>query len=180
MLRLNTHTLCNGTRIAWAGARCYGPVQQGAFLMDMGIVERTEFLIEQDHVTEAQAETIVAGLERLVDPQQMGSRYKVRQHCTTIYTSCNYYSSMYCKNCCNTACFASQYNFYGLCRSCKVTHCATVSALQQACNSLRCAASVLTASHGGSARELTLLPLLPFAVCSVYLLLSTGFCTDWW
>jgi NADH dehydrogenase [ubiquinone] 1 alpha subcomplex assembly factor 7 len=60
-----------------AGARCYGPVQQGAFLMNMGIVERTDFLIEQDHVTEAQAETIVAGLERLVDPQQMGSRYKV-------------------------------------------------------------------------------------------------------
>jgi SAM-dependent MidA family methyltransferase len=62
--------------------------------MNMGIVERTEFLIEQDHVTEAQAETIVAGLERLVDPQQMGSRYKVSQH--YLHTNSEVYVTLRC------------------------------------------------------------------------------------
>ncbi|CAM9855624.1 unnamed protein product [Scytosiphon promiscuus] len=59
------------------GARPHGPVGQGQFLREMGIGARLTALAEQPHVTEEQAEAMLEGYVRLVDPAQMGVRYKV-------------------------------------------------------------------------------------------------------
>jgi NADH dehydrogenase [ubiquinone] 1 alpha subcomplex assembly factor 7 len=59
-----------------AGALTYGPVDQGAFLSAMGCPQRLEALLDQDHVSDDMAEALVDAFERLVDPSQMGSRYK--------------------------------------------------------------------------------------------------------
>ncbi|CAN0553724.1 unnamed protein product, partial [Ectocarpus sp. 12 AP-2014] len=59
------------------GARPHGPVGQGQFLREMGIGARLTALAEQPHVTEEQADAMLEGYVRLVDPAQMGARYKV-------------------------------------------------------------------------------------------------------
>ncbi|KAG5189176.1 S-adenosyl-L-methionine-dependent methyltransferase [Tribonema minus] len=59
------------------GAVCHGPVPQGVFLQTMGAAERAAVLVEQPHITDAQAEAIFTSFERLVDPKQMGQKYKV-------------------------------------------------------------------------------------------------------
>ncbi|CAN0097555.1 unnamed protein product [Ectocarpus sp. 4 AP-2014] len=59
------------------GARPHGPVGQGQFLREMGIGARLTALAEQPHVTEEQADAMLEGYVRLVDPAQMGVRYKV-------------------------------------------------------------------------------------------------------
>lgn len=47
--------------------------------MRMGIITRVERLLESPTVTDEQAEDLVAATRRLVDPAQMGSRFKVLQ-----------------------------------------------------------------------------------------------------
>lgn len=66
-------------RIASAvqGVKTHGPVTQKEFLGEMGIVERLKFLAEEPHITEEQLDMISEGYVRLVDPEQMGTRYKV-------------------------------------------------------------------------------------------------------
>lgn len=59
------------------GARCYGPIQQGQFLYSMGAVERLDMLLDAPNMTEERADALVQGVERLMDPEQMGARYKV-------------------------------------------------------------------------------------------------------
>lgn len=59
------------------GVAPVGPVEQGAFLGAMGIKERTIALLEADGTTEQQQEALYKAFERLVSPEQMGSRYKV-------------------------------------------------------------------------------------------------------
>jgi NADH dehydrogenase [ubiquinone] 1 alpha subcomplex assembly factor 7 len=55
----------------------FGPVSQGQFLASMGIVQRVERQIEADSTTDEQAHDLYSALERLLAPDQMGSRYKV-------------------------------------------------------------------------------------------------------
>lgn len=43
----------------------------------MGAPQRLMALIEKDGVSEATAESLVNSYERLIDPEQMGERYKV-------------------------------------------------------------------------------------------------------
>ena len=52
-------------------------VSQGEFLANMGMPQRLMQLIESDDTSDEQAEALVASFERLVDPEQMGERYKV-------------------------------------------------------------------------------------------------------
>jgi NADH dehydrogenase [ubiquinone] 1 alpha subcomplex assembly factor 7 len=59
------------------GVSSYGPVEQGRFLAAMGMPDRIAALLESPSVTDDQAEALVLSYERLVDPQQMGERYKV-------------------------------------------------------------------------------------------------------
>ena len=61
------------------GAKVFGAVAQGDFLMRMGIVERLERLIELPTTTEEQATTMVTAFRRLVGEADngMGKRFKV-------------------------------------------------------------------------------------------------------
>eukprot|EP00904_Undaria_pinnatifida_P001683 jgi/Undpi1/11515/HiC_scaffold_30.g13812.m1 len=59
------------------GARPHGPVGQGQFLREMGIGARLTALAEQPSVSEEQGDAMLEGYVRLVDPAQMGTRYKV-------------------------------------------------------------------------------------------------------
>ena len=43
----------------------------------MGIVPRLEALLALDGITESQVDHLISACERLVDPEQMGQRYKV-------------------------------------------------------------------------------------------------------
>jgi NADH dehydrogenase [ubiquinone] 1 alpha subcomplex assembly factor 7 len=58
-----------------AGARAFGPVEQGLFLRRLGIRERADRLIA--NATATQAAAIERGYRRLVDPDAMGSLFKV-------------------------------------------------------------------------------------------------------
>ncbi len=58
-----------------AGLNTYGPVPQGAFLLALGLEARRDRLLTR--ATEAQAEAILTGAARLVDPRQMGLLFKV-------------------------------------------------------------------------------------------------------
>jgi NADH dehydrogenase [ubiquinone] 1 alpha subcomplex assembly factor 7 len=58
-----------------AGAEVYGPVPQGQFLTDLGALERLAAL--STRATAAQLEGLRSGVERLLDPEQMGSLFKV-------------------------------------------------------------------------------------------------------
>ena len=57
-----------------AGLRSHGPMPQGEFLLKLGLAARRERLLE--HATPAQAEAIISGAARLVDPRQMGVLFK--------------------------------------------------------------------------------------------------------
>lgn len=50
---------------------------QGQFLMRMGVVSRVEQLMEAEGTTDEQASSLVAALKYLVEPQQMGEKFKV-------------------------------------------------------------------------------------------------------
>jgi len=60
---------------AAAGARTFGPVGQGDFLRRLGIRERAETL--KARASEAQRHALDAGLRRLIDPDQMGTLFRV-------------------------------------------------------------------------------------------------------
>jgi len=57
------------------GANAYGPVDQGKFLLSLGATERTEILCKK--ATAKQKKSLLAGLERLTDPKQMGELFKL-------------------------------------------------------------------------------------------------------
>jgi SAM-dependent MidA family methyltransferase len=57
------------------GLQPYGPMLQGGFLLKLGLGERRNRLLQR--ATPAQAEAIVSGASRLVDPRQMGVLFKV-------------------------------------------------------------------------------------------------------
>lgn len=71
-----------------SGARCFGPIGQGAFFHAMGAADRAEALLEEPHVTDEQAGAIVSAFERLVDPAQMGTKYKVRSRSPYLILLC--------------------------------------------------------------------------------------------
>jgi NADH dehydrogenase [ubiquinone] 1 alpha subcomplex assembly factor 7 len=56
------------------GARVFGPVPQGLFLRSLGIELRTGQLLRR--ATATQAEALVTGCNRLIDPDGMGSLFK--------------------------------------------------------------------------------------------------------
>jgi NADH dehydrogenase [ubiquinone] 1 alpha subcomplex assembly factor 7 len=58
-----------------AGADAHGPVPQGGFLTDLGALARLAALCAQ--ATTAQRQRLQSGVERLLDPAQMGSLFKV-------------------------------------------------------------------------------------------------------
>lgn len=58
-----------------AGADAYGPVPQGRFLTDLGALARLAALSAR--ATPIQREELRSGLERLLDPDQMGTLFKV-------------------------------------------------------------------------------------------------------
>ncbi|WP_207620607.1 SAM-dependent methyltransferase, partial [Oharaeibacter diazotrophicus] len=58
-----------------AGARVHGPVTQGEFLLSMGLLERAGRLGAGR--SERERETIVAAVERLAGPEEMGTLFKV-------------------------------------------------------------------------------------------------------
>ena len=58
-------------------SEAYGPVTQGRFLAAMGIVERVERRVGCESTTDDEAAELVSSLERLMDPDEMGERYKV-------------------------------------------------------------------------------------------------------
>jgi SAM-dependent MidA family methyltransferase len=43
----------------------------------MGIIQRVEQLIDADHVTEEEANMLFESMKKMVDPQEMGSKFKV-------------------------------------------------------------------------------------------------------
>ncbi len=49
---------------------------QGDFLMRMGIVERVEQLIDKASTSVEQGEALISSMQRLVDPAEMGRKYK--------------------------------------------------------------------------------------------------------
>ena len=58
-----------------AGAEAHGPVEQGAFLLSLGLAERAGRLgADKDEATRAD---IVSQVERLVLPEEMGTLFKV-------------------------------------------------------------------------------------------------------
>ncbi len=59
---------------AEAGARVYGPVEQGRFLVELGILGRADQLTRS--ATAEQAEEIRQALRRLIGPEEMGTLYK--------------------------------------------------------------------------------------------------------
>jgi SAM-dependent MidA family methyltransferase len=56
-----------------AGAEVYGPVGQGAFLKDLGLIRRAERLRAQNP---GSADDVWKAVERLVGPDQMGTLFK--------------------------------------------------------------------------------------------------------
>ena len=63
-----------GRTVRAAGARGFGPVGQGAFLRALGIESRANALIEA--ATPSQRQDIESALKRLIEPDQMGERFK--------------------------------------------------------------------------------------------------------
>ena len=59
---------------AAAGARAWGPVPQGAFLLSLGLEARAEKLIAQ--ASDEAALLVRSGCRRLVDPAEMGTLFK--------------------------------------------------------------------------------------------------------
>jgi len=59
------------------GAKVPAILTQGEFLMRMGIVSRIEQLMELDETSDDDANQLVNSLKYLVEPDQMGKRFKV-------------------------------------------------------------------------------------------------------
>lgn len=55
----------------------YGPMEQGEFLVSMGLESRVVSILEKDSTTDEEAEKLCRVYERLLDHKEMGSRYKV-------------------------------------------------------------------------------------------------------
>ncbi len=72
---LSAHVDFAAFAAAAAGARAFGPVEQGLFLRRLGIRERADRLRAGANATQAAA--IERGYRRLVDPEAMGSLLKV-------------------------------------------------------------------------------------------------------
>jgi SAM-dependent MidA family methyltransferase len=71
---LSAHVDFRALARAASGAAVHGPVGQGVFLEDIGIAARIERLVQANP---GAAETLHAALARLVDPDQMGTLFKV-------------------------------------------------------------------------------------------------------
>lgn len=59
------------------GARVYEAITQTQFLLSMGIIERLEKLIESPTVSDQDAQVIIDSLQKIIDPEGMGKRFKV-------------------------------------------------------------------------------------------------------
>ncbi|CAA6603969.1 conserved hypothetical protein [Rhodospirillaceae bacterium LM-1] len=57
------------------GVKAWGPVPQGVWLQRMGILERTRQLSAQ--ADDRQRDLLISGTRRLIDPQEMGTLFKV-------------------------------------------------------------------------------------------------------
>lgn len=57
------------------GLATYGPIEQGKFLVRLGVQARTERLLQD--ASEEQALLLISGVKRLIDPMQMGELFKV-------------------------------------------------------------------------------------------------------
>lgn len=55
----------------------FGPITQGKFLAQMGVVQRVEAKIMEDTTTDEDAYELYSAMERLMADDQMGDRYKV-------------------------------------------------------------------------------------------------------
>jgi len=78
--RMTSHsTSYNGSKLDETKEviKAYGPVSQGKFLVSMGARERVINCIELDSTSDEEAEDLFHALERLVAPEEMGTRYKV-------------------------------------------------------------------------------------------------------
>ncbi|MFT8676039.1 MAG: SAM-dependent methyltransferase [Acetobacter sp.] len=64
-----------GAAARQAGARAYGPVTQGAFLVELGLMERTEQLARA--TTAENAAALRSGAHRLAAPEKMGHLFRV-------------------------------------------------------------------------------------------------------
>ncbi len=58
-----------------AGAEAHGPVPQGRFLENLGALQRLAALSAR--ASPPQRQRLESGLERLLDPEQMGNLFKV-------------------------------------------------------------------------------------------------------
>ena len=58
-----------------AGLDAHGPLEQGAFLLALGLAERCERLMKEADTEQARA--VESGARRLVDPEAMGTLFKV-------------------------------------------------------------------------------------------------------
>ena len=58
-------------------ARAYGPLEQGQFLVSMGLGDHVVSIIEKEETTDEMAEQLCEAYKRLVSPDEMGQRYKV-------------------------------------------------------------------------------------------------------
>jgi SAM-dependent MidA family methyltransferase len=57
------------------GVAAYGPVTQGAFLARLGFAQRLAVLLR--HASGSQARSVSSGAQRLIDPKDMGTLFKV-------------------------------------------------------------------------------------------------------
>ena len=55
----------------------FGASAQGTWLQRMGIVARVEALLALEDITETQVDNLLTSCETLLDPDQMGERYRV-------------------------------------------------------------------------------------------------------
>lgn len=58
-----------------AGAKTWGPVDQGVFLQRIGIIERANILLKRANIS--QAHNLRTGVTRLIAPAEMGTLFKV-------------------------------------------------------------------------------------------------------
>lgn len=64
-----------GRAAAEAGATPHGPITQRDFMLDLGALQRRDALLAR--ATPAQAKVIKTGVQRLIDPKEMGTLFKV-------------------------------------------------------------------------------------------------------
>ncbi len=59
------------------GATVLQLLTQGQFLMNMGITQRVEQLINADHVSDDDASQLFESMKMLIMPEMMGTKFKV-------------------------------------------------------------------------------------------------------